>query len=88
MRPCEGDIANARASDFASSGGSNLCAGVNDRGESVPVDKCPGFLDSLPYDLLLLLGEIERSIGSSTGFSGCEVSRDMPGICTRVEFDP
>lgn len=83
--PCEGDIANARASDLASPGGSNVCAGVSGRGEPMLLFRFPDPLDPLPYALLFLDGEDDRS-ASSCKLSGCDRSRDIPGICTREEL--
>lgn len=45
-------------------------------------------LEPLPYETLLLEGELGRSAISSITLSGSDDCRDMPGICTREEFDP
>jgi len=75
-------MASVRASDMESMfGGSNLCALVNGIG-----DPSPELLEANPP--LLLEGDVDRSTTSSTALSGTEPSRDMPGICTREEFEP
>ena len=79
MRPCEGDMANPRVSETASMlGGSNLCELVKGSGEPAPE-----FLEVDPGSILALDGGEPSVI-----WSGLEDSRDIPGICTRAEFDP
>ena len=92
IRPCDGDIASPRPSDFGSPGASSLWAGVKGSGEPMPLETlglawCDAF-EPLPYAALLPDGEEERYTGSSIALSCSEDSLDIPGICIRDELEP
>ena len=90
IRPCEGDIAKPRVSAVESIlGGSNLCALDDGIGDPKFPGRLPNTsepLETLPKVTLLLEGD--RSGGPSIPVSGCNVSRDIPGICTLAESNP
>jgi hypothetical protein len=92
IRPCVGDIAKPRLSEWVSAGGSRICAGVKGIGEPKPLESF-GLslyvaLAPLPYTALVL-ENVDGVCADSSNLSGSDDCRDIPGICILVEeFDP